>query len=55
MAKVAHSQKLTKDLAVEVLDRDYRDERSLTIGLMGLMAEESLIAHRLKKLGRKQL
>lgn len=55
VAKVAHSQKLTKELPVEVLDRDYRDERSLTVALMGLMAEESLIAHRLKKLGRKHL
>jgi hypothetical protein len=52
VAKVAHSQKLAKDVPIDVLDREYRDEKSLTIALMGLLAEESLIAQRLAKLGR---
>lgn len=52
--KVAHSQKLVGTLmAQEALDQDYRTENALTIALMGLMAEESLIAQRLGKLGRK--
>lgn len=53
--KVAHSQKLAKDVPEEELDRDYRSEQALTVGLMGLIAEESLIAQRLGKLGRKKL
>ena len=32
----------------------YRSEQALTIGLMGLLAEESLIAQRLGRLGRKK-
>jgi hypothetical protein len=53
--KIAHSQKLVKELPEEELDRLYRSEEALTFGLMGLMAEESLIAYRLKKLGRKKV
>jgi hypothetical protein len=52
--KVAHSQKLCKDVAEEDLDLNYRNEAALTIGLMGLIAEESVIAQRLGKLGRKK-
>ena len=52
--KIAHSQKLAKKVPAEVLDREYRSEQALTIALMGLMAEESLIAQRLGKLGRKK-
>ena len=47
---MAHS----KDVAVEELDRYYRSEAALTTALMGLIAEESLIAQRLGKLGRKK-
>jgi hypothetical protein len=36
------------------LDALYRSEEALTIALMGLLAEESLIAQRLGKLGRKK-
>jgi hypothetical protein len=51
--KVAHAQKLARQVAREELDRDYRSERALTVALMGLMAEDSLIAQRLSsKLGR---
>ena len=54
VAKVAHSQKLTEDVSVEELDREYRDEKSLTVALFGLLAEESLINQRLARLGRKR-
>jgi hypothetical protein len=36
------------------LDDIYRSEAALTISLMGLLAEESLISQRLGKLGRKK-
>jgi hypothetical protein len=36
------------------LDLTYRNEAALTVSLMGLLAEESLIAQRLGKLGRKK-
>jgi hypothetical protein len=49
--KVAHSQKLARHVAREELDRDYRSERALTVALLGLMAEESVIARRLSRLG----
>ncbi len=52
--KIAHSQKLAKNISEEELDRAYRNEEALTIALMGLMAEESVIAQRLGKLGRKK-
>jgi hypothetical protein len=54
VCKVAHSQKLAKHVAEEELDVTYRSEASLTVGLMGLLAEESLIAQRLGRLGRKK-
>ena len=38
----------------EDLDLTYRNEAALTVSLMGLLAEESLIAQRLGKLGRKK-
>ncbi len=52
--KIAHSQKLARNVPEEELDRDYRSEQALTVALMGLMAEETLIAQRLGKLGRKK-
>jgi hypothetical protein len=52
--KVAHSQKLARKVPEEELDRDYRTEQALTVALMGLMAEEALIAQRLGRLGRKK-
>jgi hypothetical protein len=54
VCKIAHSQKLTKHVAEEELDQRYLSEEALTISLMGLLAEESLIAQRLGKLGRKK-
>ena len=40
--------------AEEDLDLTYRNEAALTVSLMGLLAEESLIGQRLGKLGRKK-
>jgi hypothetical protein len=54
VCKIAHSQKLAKHVPEEDLDEMYRSEAALTVGLMGLLAEESLIAQRLGKLGRKK-
>jgi hypothetical protein len=54
VCKIAHSQKLSTQVAEEDLDQVYRSEAALTLSLMGLLAEESLIAQRLGKLGRKK-
>jgi hypothetical protein len=54
VCKIAHSQKLAKHVNEQDLDTLYRSEAALTIALMGLLAEESLIAQRLGKLGRKK-
>jgi hypothetical protein len=54
VCKIAHSQKLIANVAEDQLDITYRNEAALTISLMGLLAEESLIAQRLGKLGRKK-
>lgn len=54
VCKIAHSQKLASQILEEDLDESYRSEAALTIGLMGLLAEESLIAQRLGRLGRKK-
>lgn len=52
--KIAHSQKLAKQVTQEELDRDYRSEEALTVSLMGLLAEEAVIAQRLGRLGKKK-
>lgn len=52
--KVAHAQKLSSEISEEAIDADYRNEKALTIALMGLIAEESLISPRLGRLGRKK-
>jgi hypothetical protein len=54
VCKIAHSQKLTAYVAEDRIDLTYRNEAALTVSLMGLLAEESLIAQRLGKLGRKK-
>jgi hypothetical protein len=54
VCKIAHSQKLASQVPEEDLDQIYRSEAALTISLMGLLAEESLIGQRLGKLGRKK-
>lgn len=55
VAKVAHSQKLRSLVSDEELRDDYRNEKALTVALMGLLAEESLIAQRLGRFGRKKV
>jgi hypothetical protein len=52
--KIAHSQKLARHLSTEQLNLEYRSEQALTLALMGLMAEESVIAPRLGRMGRKR-
>lgn len=52
--KIAHSQKLAKQVSEEELNRDYRSEAALTVGLMGLLAEETVISQRLGRLGKKK-
>jgi hypothetical protein len=55
VAKIAHSQKLAAlGVSEQELETEYRTEKALTLALMGLMAEESLIAQRLGRLGRKR-
>jgi hypothetical protein len=54
VCKVAHSQKLGKHVNEQELDETYRSDAALTIALMGLLAEESLIAQRLSRLGRRR-
>lgn len=53
VAKVAHAQALTFEMSEQEVDANYRTEEALTLALMGLIAEESLISQRLGKLGRK--
>ena len=55
ICKVAHTQKLTQHLAEYEVDERYRNEESLTISLMGLLAEETVIALHLGRLGKKKV
>jgi hypothetical protein len=55
--KIAHAQKLVSGpdgITKEELDETYLSEEALTTGLMGLIAEESLIGQRLGKIGPKR-
>lgn len=54
VSKIAHSNKLLNHIPEQELDESYRSEQALTVALMGLMAEEAVIAQRLGKLGRKK-
>ena len=54
VCKVAHTERMAKLVTDEELERSYRSEEALTLALMGLIAEESLIAQRLGRLGRKR-
>jgi hypothetical protein len=54
VCKIAHSQKLTKYVNEQDLEEKYRSDATLTMAMMGLLAEESLIGQRLGKLGRKK-
>lgn len=53
-AKIAHSQKLVSHISKQDLDNEYRTEKALTVGLMGLLAEEAVITQRLGRFGRKK-
>jgi hypothetical protein len=53
-AKIAHSQKLATRIPEQQLDADYRSEKALTVALMGLMAEDTVISQRLGRFGRKK-
>jgi hypothetical protein len=55
VCKVAHTQKLTELIPEEELDRDYRSEAALTAGLLGLLAEETVLAHRLLRFGKRNM
>lgn len=37
--KIAHSQELSRTVTEQELDREYRSEQALTVGLMGLLAK----------------
>jgi hypothetical protein len=55
--KIAHAQKLTAGpdgITVQELDETYLSEEALTTGLMGLIAEESLIGQRLGRIGPRR-
>lgn len=47
VAKVAHSEKLKGILPSDVVEKELRSEQALTMGLLGLMAEEALISQKL--------
>lgn len=53
VCRVAHSQSLLRKMPMTELNHKYRSEEALTISLMGLLAEEAVIAHRLVKFGPK--
>jgi len=48
---VALASQGTDDVGAQA---DYRSEQALTVALMGLLAEETVIAQRLARLGRKK-
>ena len=52
--KIAHTQKLTKHITEQEVESLFRSEEALTVSLMGLIAEDSLISQRLAKLGPKK-
>jgi hypothetical protein len=53
--KVAHAQKLTAHMTEPEVDEQFRSEPALTIALMGLIAEETVIALHLGRLGKKKV
>lgn len=55
VAKVAHSEHLKGVVPTHVIEVDYRSEAALTAGLLGLIAEEAVLAPRIGgKLGRRR-
>jgi hypothetical protein len=53
VCQVAHVQQLRKHLSAQDLDDTYRNEAALTVGLLGLMAEEAVIGNRLRRFKMK--
>ncbi len=47
VSKVAHSEHLRRHVPSEIIEREFRSSAALTMSLLGLIAEESLIAPRL--------
>lgn len=54
VSKIAHSEYLKQTLPAEVVEGKLRTNEALTLALLGLMAEETLIATRLGKYGKKR-
>lgn len=55
VSKVAHSEFLKGIVPAQVVEKDLRSEAALTMSLLGLMAEESVLATRIGgKVGRKK-
>tara|TARA_A100001037_G_scaffold270459_1_gene265299 strand:+ start:406 stop:780 length:375 start_codon:yes stop_codon:yes gene_type:complete len=54
VAKVAHSEQLKALIPSRRIDDVLRSDESLTMALLGLIAEEAVISVRLRKLGRKK-
>ena len=55
VAKIAHSEHLKGVIPAPVIDKDFRSPAALSMGLLGLMAEEAVIATRIGgKYGRSR-
>lgn len=55
VAKVAHSERLKGVIPSAIIDRDLRSDAALTMSLLGLVAEEQVVAARLgAKYGRRK-
>jgi hypothetical protein len=56
VAKVAHSEKLKGLMPAEIVEEGLRSEKALTMGLLGLMGQDALIAARLgAKFGKRKI
>lgn len=53
VSKVAHSEHLRGVLPSAVIDEQLRSDTALTMSLLGLMAEEAVIAPRMGQFGRR--
>jgi hypothetical protein len=55
VSKVAHSEFLKGIVPTQTIEKDLRSEAALTMALLGLMAEESVLATRIGgKIGRRR-
>lgn len=53
VAKVAHSEHLRGLLPRHIIDEKLRSDESLTMALLGLIAEEAVIAPRMGQFGKR--